>query len=117
MLTYVQSYARGDSHVAVFSRPVGMGHRGSVMANRGVLVQPHRGQAPAPLRTHLISLKSLVMLLLFAARRPIGHEPIWETPLEVRWCLVGLAAVGFAFVTKRPDPFDSFQKTLGRSPA
>jgi hypothetical protein len=63
-------------------------------------------------------VKVVGMLLLFAARRPIGHEPrLWETPLEVRWCLVGLAAVGFAFVTKRPDPFDSFQKTLGRSPA
>jgi hypothetical protein len=117
MLTYVQSHARGDSHVAVFSRPVGMGHRGSVMANRGVLVQPHRGQAPGSAPNSSNIVKVVGMLLLFAARRLIGHEPIWETPLEVRWCLVGLAAVGFAFVTKRPDPFDSFQKTLGRSPA
>jgi protein-S-isoprenylcysteine O-methyltransferase Ste14 len=40
----------------------------------------------------------LGMLLLFAARRPIGHEPsLWETPLEVGWCLVGLAVIGFAF--------------------
>src|ERR1700693_5684673 len=34
------------------------------------------------------------MLLLFAARRPIGQKArLWETPLEVRWCLVGLAAL------------------------
>jgi hypothetical protein len=81
------------------------------MANRGVLVQPHRGQPPGSAPNSSNIVKVVGMLLLFAARR------IWETPLEVRWCLVGLAAVGFAFVTKRPDPFDSFQKTLGRSPA
>src|SRR5580693_9133836 len=53
LLTCFQSHARGDSHVTVFSHPVGMGHMGSVMADRGVLVQPHRGQAAASLRTRL----------------------------------------------------------------
>jgi protein-S-isoprenylcysteine O-methyltransferase Ste14 len=38
------------------------------------------------------------MFLLFAARRLAGCEPgFWDIPLDARWCLVGLAAAGFAF--------------------
>jgi protein-S-isoprenylcysteine O-methyltransferase Ste14 len=60
----------------------------------------NRTEARPRLRSELVyRIVTVVgMLLLFAARLPVGHEPrLWETPLEVRWCLVGLAAVGFAF--------------------
>ena len=60
----------------------------------------NRTEARPQLRSELVyRIVTVVgMLLLFAARRPVGNEPVlWETPLEVRWCLVGLAAVGFAF--------------------
>jgi hypothetical protein len=58
----------------------------------------NRTEARPRLRSELVyRIVTVVgMLLLFAARRPVGDEPVlWETPLEVRWCLVGLAAVGW----------------------
>lgn len=38
------------------------------------------------------------ILLLFAGHRRNGHHArLWHAPLEVRWCLVGIATAGFAF--------------------
>jgi len=75
----------------------GYGHMGPVMLIAASW--SNRTEARPRLRSELVyRIVTVVgMLLLFAARRPIGHDPrLWETSLEVR-CLVGLAAVGFAF--------------------
>jgi protein-S-isoprenylcysteine O-methyltransferase Ste14 len=59
----------------------------------------NRTEARPRLRSELVyRIVTVVGMLLLFARRLVGHEPrLWETPLEVQWCLVGLAAVGFAF--------------------
>jgi protein-S-isoprenylcysteine O-methyltransferase Ste14 len=59
-----------------------------------------RTEARPRLRSELVYRIVTVagVLLLFAARRLAGHEPrLWETPLEVDWCFVGLAVLGFTF--------------------
>jgi protein-S-isoprenylcysteine O-methyltransferase Ste14 len=39
-----------------------------------------------------------MFLLLFVAPRHVGYgSRLWQTPLEVGWCLVGLAVMGFTF--------------------
>jgi protein-S-isoprenylcysteine O-methyltransferase Ste14 len=58
----------------------------------------NRTEARPRLRSELLYriVTILGMFLLFAAHRLVGHEQSWHIPLEVRWCLVGLAAIGFA---------------------
>jgi protein-S-isoprenylcysteine O-methyltransferase Ste14 len=59
----------------------------------------NRTEARPRLRSELLYriVTILGMFLLFAAHRLVGHESSWHIPLEVRWCLVGLATIGFAF--------------------